>query len=76
MLTDTGFNLIASQQNKGENYHQSYCNPYRSLLPVNAFPNGESTDLGDSGVGQEDSGLLWRKGHLIMPWAQAAAVRE
>lgn len=23
------------------------CNPYRSLLPANAFPNGEPTDGGD-----------------------------
>lgn len=50
-----GFDLIVSQQDKGENYHQSYCNPYGSLLPVNAFPNGESTDCGDSGEVQEDS---------------------
>lgn len=54
-LLTQGFDLIASQQDKGENYHQSYCNPYGSLLPVNAFPNGESTDFGDSGEGQEDS---------------------
>lgn len=70
-----GFDLIASQQNKGENYHQSYCNPYGSLLPVNAFPNGESTDFGDSGKGQKD-GLLGRKAHLLVPWAWAGAVRE
>lgn len=69
-----GFDLIASQQNKGANYHQSYCNPYGSLLPVNAFPNGESTDFGDSGEGQKD-GLLWRKGHLLLPWSWSCCQR-
>ena len=66
--------MIASQQNKGKNYHESYCSPCRSLLPVNAFPNGESTDLDDGGVRQKDSGPR-EEGtpHEALGWA--AAVR-